>query len=105
MGMEFAEFDLLVDNARAAEAAMGLPPPLRVVDLIPASTDDLSRAERSLGVELPEKYKIFMVRYGGGQLNLLDILPVDPVAKLRSGLIAVNQAEFPDGSFVAVAPV
>ncbi len=103
--MEFAEFDQIVDDARAEEAAMSLPPPLKVVDLMPASSDALARAEQLLHVRLPDKYRTFMTRYGGGQLKFLDILPVEPFGRLRTGMISVNQAEFPDGSFVAVAPV
>jgi SUKH superfamily protein len=103
--MEFTEFDEIVDEARAQEAAMSLPAPLKVVDLSPASSDSVARAEQTLRVRLPDKYRAFMTRYGGGQLNFLDILPIESTGRQRTGMISVNQAEFPEGSFVAVAPV
>ncbi|MEU4779098.1 SMI1/KNR4 family protein [Micromonospora sp. NPDC023633] len=60
-----------------------------------------------LGATLPKQYKAFMMRYGSGQFGSLDLLPIATAASAHhfDDVLSVSQAEFPDGSFVAVAPV
>jgi hypothetical protein len=46
-----------------------------------------------------------MMRYGGGVFGFVELFPVAPVSSGTDDLRTFNDREFPDRSFVAVAPV
>ncbi|MET9081132.1 SMI1/KNR4 family protein [Streptomyces sp. NPDC004237] len=101
--MDFSEFAPHVDAAVARHQALGLPDEMSPFEHLLASDEDLDRAERELGVRLPEQYKEFMKRYGGGAFASLDLLPVTP--RDREDLLEVNETERFSVPFVAIAPV
>ena len=109
--MDFGEFDQLAGQLREeAAAAARMAPGFSLIEGRTASAEDIAEAEHSLGATLPQKYKTFMRRYGGGMFGFADLLPVSaagPAGDSDDGddIISVSRREFPDGSFVAVAPV
>ncbi|WP_460304494.1 SMI1/KNR4 family protein [Actinocorallia aurea] len=64
--MEFGEFEELPQATRAGRSGSGYPEEITIFACWLASEPDIQRAESLLGVRLPEKYKTFMMRYGGG---------------------------------------
>ncbi|MET8912411.1 SMI1/KNR4 family protein [Micromonospora sp. NPDC004551] len=108
-GMDFEEFDQHVQSLRARAARSGFEEieDFKVIEGLTASAEDITEAERALGATLPEQYKAFMLRYGGGQFGFLDLLPIPTAASAHhiDDVVSASRAEFPDGSFVAVAPV
>ncbi|MFI9376294.1 SMI1/KNR4 family protein [Streptomyces parvulus] len=103
--MEFEEFEAHLSVARAERESQSLPEGFLLFDSWVASEADLLHVERTLQVQLPEKYKEFMRRYGAGQFLFLDLLPVVSVDEWEDDLLAVNDAGFHKGEFIAVAPV
>lgn len=107
--MDFDEFDRLAEELRARSAALADLDldGFESVEARIASADELGEAEQALGVVLPAQYKSFMMRYGGGQFGFLDLLPVRAGRSRKDvdDIVSVSQHEFPDRSFVAVAPV
>ena len=106
--MDFGEFDQLARRLREeAAAAARMAPGFSLMEGRTASAEDIAEAEHALGVALPQKYKTFMRRYGGGTFGFADLLPVR--ARGSGGdsddIVSVSRRRFPDGSFVAVAPV
>jgi hypothetical protein len=96
--MDGAEFDGLAETLRrrstGAEAAYGFT----LIEGRTATVEEIAEVERQMGVTLPAKYKTFMTRYGGGMFGFVDLFPI-------ADLLSVNDHEFPDRTFVAVAPV
>jgi antitoxin YobK len=103
--LDFEEFDVLVEDARAVQAGRGLPGEIRFFDSWRASEADIERAESELTVRLPQKYKEFMRRYGGGMFLYVDLLPIVTPDGRTEDLLEVNGGEFDPAHFVAVAPV
>jgi hypothetical protein len=103
-GVDFAEFDRLVEPLRARSAAMQAAHGFASIDARAASAQELRDAEKRLGATLPSQYKTFMMRYGGGQFGLLGLLPVTPIPG-GEDVVSVSQREDTTGSFVVVAPV
>ncbi|MEW1586885.1 SMI1/KNR4 family protein [Micromonospora vinacea] len=103
--MNVEELDALVGAARAQRAAMEQLPGVTLFDFWTASDEDLANAEFVLATRLPEQYKDFMRRYGGGQFLFMDILPVASPDGRAEDLLAVNRFSMADSGFVAVAPV
>ncbi|MCP3785211.1 SMI1/KNR4 family protein [Micromonospora sp. A3M-1-15] len=107
--MEFEEFDQHVASLldRAARSGVAAIEDFALIEGLTASAQEIAEAERALGAALPAKYKAFMLRYGAGQFGFLDLLPIPAAGATRhdEDVVAVSQAEFPDGAFVAVAPV
>ncbi|WP_327030667.1 SMI1/KNR4 family protein [Micromonospora sp. NBC_01740] len=108
-GMDLEEFDQHVQSLRTRAARSGFEEieDFKVIEGLTASAEDITEAERALSATLPKQYKAFMMRYGGGQFGFLDLLPVPTAASAHhvDDVVSISQAEFPDGSFVAVAPV
>jgi len=108
-GMDFEEFDQHAQSlrARAAQSGFEAIEDFTVIEGLTASAEDIAAAERALGATLPAQYKAFMRRYGGGQFGFLDLLPIPTAGSAQhvDDVVSVSQAKFPDGSFVAVAPV
>jgi hypothetical protein len=102
--MEFEEFDAHLARVRAEREGGALPEGLQLFEFQSASDAELLRVEQELAAQLPEKYKEFMRRYGGGQFLFVDLLPaISPEG--RDDLLNVNQSEFTPKGFLAVAPV
>lgn len=108
-GMEFEEFDQRVRSLRTRAARTGFEgvEDDKVIEGLTASADEIAEAERALGASLPAQYRTFMMRYGGGAFGFLDLLPIPGAGSAHhlEDVVSISQAEFPDGSFVAVAPV
>ncbi|MFI7335826.1 SMI1/KNR4 family protein [Micromonospora aurantiaca (nom. illeg.)] len=77
-GMDFEEFDQHVQALRARAAGSGSEEgeDFTVIEGLTATAEDTAAAEQALGATLPEQYKAFMRRYGGGQFGFLDLLPI-----------------------------
>lgn len=101
--MDFEEFEVLVEDARAVQARRELPSEIRFFDSWRASDADIERAELELMVRLPQKYKEFMRRYGGGMFLYIDLLPIVSPDGRAEDLLEVNGGEA--AHFIAVAPV
>jgi antitoxin YobK len=105
-GVDFEEFDRLSEPLREryeADMASGEMPWLerRI-----ASVSELASVEALLGVVLPVQYKAFMTRYGCAEFGFVELLPVaGQWPDVPDSVARTNSEEFPDGSFVAVAPV
>ncbi len=105
MAVDFAEFDRLVQPFRERSAVMKAKYGFAEIDAQTATVDEIAAAERELGLVLPAQYKTFMVRYGGGQFGTVELFPIGPATGPATDVASVNRDEFPDRSFVAVAPV
>jgi hypothetical protein len=104
--MEFAEFDELVEVLRQESTASQAEHGFALIDGWVATAGEIADVERRMGVIFPDKYKIFMIRYGGGEFGFVDLFPVVTGGQMHEDdLWTVNSREFPDRSFVAVAPV
>ncbi|MBC6460374.1 SMI1/KNR4 family protein [Actinomadura sp. HBU206391] len=103
--MEFQEFEVVLQAARAERLGSDYPEEFQLFDFWRATDSDLRQAESELGVQLPEKYKEFMRRHGGGVFMFLDLLPVVSPDGRAEDLVMVNKGEFREAGFVAVSPV
>ena len=103
--METVDFDALFREVRARREGMEQLPDVKLFDLWRATEEDLAGAETALGVSLPQKYKDFMLRYGGGQFLFLDLLPVVSPDGHAETLLEANRREVSGREFVVVAPV
>ncbi|MGW4088083.1 SMI1/KNR4 family protein [Streptomyces sp. NPDC004822] len=103
--MEFEDFEVRLSAARAERGGRSLPEGFLLFDSQVASEADLLHVEQTLQIQLPEKYKEFMRRYGAGQFLFLDLLPAISVDEHEDDLLTVNEAGIPDRRFIAVAPV
>ncbi|MEV0134545.1 SMI1/KNR4 family protein [Dactylosporangium sp. NPDC050688] len=104
--MDQAEFHRLAEPVLRRTAAADAEHGLGLVYGRTATAAEIAAVERAMGVVLPEQYKAFMTQYGGGIFGFLELFPV--VARpheYRDNLRTVNDAEFPDRTFVAVAVV
>ncbi|GID32906.1 SMI1/KNR4 family protein [Paractinoplanes brasiliensis] len=104
--MDLTEFDARVEELRVKSAASQANYGFALIDGRVASDDEIAEIERRMGVTLPTAYKAFMRSYGGGMFGFVDLLPIvgEPDGR-EDDLLTVNDREFPDRSFVAVAPV
>ena len=103
--MEFDEFEALVERIRAEQRTRILPEGFQVFDSWKASEAQIAHAEKSLGVQLPLKYKRFMTLYGGGVFKFVELLPIISPSPRDENLVAVNEGYFHEAGFIAVAPV
>ncbi len=102
--MDFDEFDGFLEGVRRTPAATPPDSDIRAFDFWAATADDIQRTETRLGVKLPEQYKEFMRRYGGGAFLGLELIPVVSPHGGEEDLVELNEAERLT-DFVAVAPV
>lgn len=103
--MDFNELQEQIDLARVRHTSPELPEDDVLFESWMASDDDLSRVEDQLRTRLPEKYKEFMKRFGGGQFLFVDLLPAISQDDRIDDLLTVNQGEYAMPNFVAIAPV
>jgi len=103
--VEFEEFEAILRDVRAAEAGRTLPEGFQLFDSWRASDADIERAESELGVQLPEKYKVFMQRHGGGVFQFMELLPMVSPDGRSEDLIEVNLDQFRAAGFISVSPV
>ncbi|MGW7817748.1 SMI1/KNR4 family protein [Streptomyces puniciscabiei] len=104
--MDFAELAAHIDAAVAQHQRLGLPDEMSPFENLSASDADLERVEEELGVRLPDQYRSFMKRYGGGAFGSLDLLPaVCPAGDRREDMLEVARSEQFEVAFVPIAPV
>ncbi|MFD5575194.1 SMI1/KNR4 family protein [Streptomyces cadmiisoli] len=103
--MEFEEFEVHLAATRAKRAGLSGPEGFEVFECRAASEGELLRAEGALHAQLPQEYREFMKRHGGGMFLFLDLLPVVGSGDQDDDLLKANLQEFFGGDFVAVAPV
>ncbi|WP_432049903.1 SMI1/KNR4 family protein [Verrucosispora sp. NA02020] len=102
--MNLEEFDALVEPLRQKSAASIAAYGFTLIEGRTATTAEIDDLEKRLGVTLPEKYRSFMMRYGGGMVGCVELFPI---AGGDSGddVKSVNDREFPERTFIAIAPV
>jgi hypothetical protein len=105
VAMEFEEFEILARNARAATVGEVLPEGFQLFDSWRASEAEIQHVESRLNVRLPEKYKEFMRRRGGGVFLYVELLPIASPGERSEDLMGVNSSEFRVDDFIAVSPV
>jgi hypothetical protein len=103
--MELEEFEVQLRAIRAARAGREYPPGFQLFDSLLASDEDLAIVETALRTRLPQKYKEFMRRFGGGAFLFLELLPARSEDGRLDDLLARNKGDFAVPNFVAVAPV
>ena len=103
--MDLAEFEVLVEPLRQKSAAVLAEHGLAIIGGWTATADEIARVELDMAVTLPDKYTAFMMRFGGGAFGFVDLLPILATPEEPDDLRTVNDLEFPDRNFVAVAPV
>lgn len=102
--MELAEFEVLAEPLRRKPAVYQVEYGFALIEGHTVSAEEIANVEREMAVVLPYKYKAFMMRYGGGAFGFVDLFPLLPASEWDD-LRTLNDQEFPDRSFVAVAPV
>jgi hypothetical protein len=104
--VDLPEFDVLAELLRQKSVASEAKYGFALIDGRIATVDEIASVERRMGVVLPEPYKAFMMRYGGGMFGFVDLFPIvaEPTPE-GDDLWTTNDREFPDRRFVAVAPV
>lgn len=104
--MDLADFDTLAEALRQKSAASHAAYGFALIEGRTATSDEIADVERRIGTIFPDKYKVFMTRYGGGQFGFVDLIPIvaDP-EEHEDDLCTVNDREFRERDFVAVAPV
>jgi hypothetical protein len=102
--VELAEFEVLVEPLRRKSAAHQAEYGFALIEGHTVTAQEIANIERQMAVVLPDKYKAFMMRYGGGAFGFVDLFPLLPVSGCDD-LHTLNDHEFPDRNFVAVAPV
>jgi hypothetical protein len=103
--VEFEEFEALLQDVRTAQAGRTLPEGFQLFDSWRASDADIEHVEDQLDIRLPEKYKTFMRRHGGGVFQFVELLPVVSPNDRSEDLIEVNRGQFRAVDFIAVSPV
>ncbi|SCL46846.1 SMI1/KNR4 family protein [Micromonospora peucetia] len=104
--MELAEFEALAEPLRRKSAAAQAEYGFALIEGHTATPEEIASVERKMAVALPVKYKAFMMRYGGGELfGFVELFPIGPVPSSWHDLRTLNDREFPERSFVAVASV
>ncbi|WP_433796518.1 SMI1/KNR4 family protein [Actinoplanes sp. CA-252034] len=103
--MDPTEFDALAEPLRERSAAMAAEHGFSLIEGRTATAEEITAVELSMGVVLPDKYKAFMMRHGGGMFGFLDLFPIVSTPGRYDDLETVNDDEFPDRGFVVVSPV
>lgn len=109
--MDVATFESLVEPLQRRSAESRARHGLGLIDGYTSTPEVIAGVEDRMGVILPDKYKYFVTRYGGGVFGFVELLPlvgpdIGPGEASRGGdLCAVNDQFFPGRDFVAVAEV
>ena len=103
--MDLAEFEALAEPLLRKSVAKQAEYGFALIEGHTVTAEEIKDVEREIAVALPNKYKAFMMRYGGGVFGFVELFPVAPVPSGADDLRTLNDREFPDRSFVAVAPV
>jgi hypothetical protein len=103
--MEFEEFETGLAEYRRGQRLEFLPEEFDPFESLAATDADLAVAEAELGVHLPEKYKEFMKRHGGGVFGFVELLPVKSPDQGKEDLLEVNASNLVPEEFIAIAPV
>jgi antitoxin YobK len=104
--MDLTEFDALAEGLRGRSAASQANYGFALIDGRVARDAEIADVEQRMGVTLPTNYKTFTRNYGGGMFGFVDLLAIvaEPDGR-EDDLVTVNDRQFPDRDFVAVAPV
>jgi hypothetical protein len=102
--MDLAEFDALTETLRRWSAESVARHGFALIEGLTATADEVVGMEHRLGVSLPEQYKAFMMRYGGGMFGFVELFPITGGSPTLPDIGSVNGEEFSDRSFIAVAP-
>jgi antitoxin YobK len=102
--VELAEFEVLAEPLHRKSAVYQAEYGFALIEGHTVTAEEIANVEREMAVVLPDRYKAFMMRYGGGAFGFVDLFPLMPVSGWDD-LRTINDREFPDRSFVAVAPV
>ncbi|MFF0721854.1 SMI1/KNR4 family protein [Micromonospora sp. NPDC003816] len=97
--MNLVEFDALVEPLRQKSVASLAEHGLALIEGRIASAAEVADLEKQLGVTLPEKYRSFMVRYGGGMVGIVELFPIAGADSSDDDVKSVNDREFPDRTF------
>ncbi|WP_181043837.1 SMI1/KNR4 family protein [Actinokineospora auranticolor] len=103
--MELAELEAQIDQAIEAHRRNDPSSDYSLFELTPTTESEIKEIEETLGVELPAKYREFMIRHGGGRFGYLELVPVKSEHVHDDNLLSVNTGEFQIPDFIAVAPV
>jgi antitoxin YobK len=103
--MDIMQFDLLAESLRQESAASLAKYGFPLIEGYTVTEREISEVETHLDVILPELYKAFMIRYGGGRFGSVELFPIVSHDSGDENLRSVNDREFPDRTFIAVAPV
>lgn len=103
--MDFDEFEAQLASVRAQRVRDDMPEELNPFDAITASEAQLAETETTLNVRLPDQYKEFLRRIGGGAFLFLDVLPAEAKEAVFEDLVSVNRGPMRILDFIAVAPV
>ncbi|MEV2238415.1 SMI1/KNR4 family protein [Micromonospora sp. NPDC049891] len=103
--MNVVEFDALVEPLRRKSVASLAEHGFALIEGRTATAAEVTDLEKQLGVTLPEKYKAFMMRYGGGVVGCVELFPIVGTVSGGDDVTSVNDREFPDRAFIAIAPV
>ncbi|WP_238005275.1 SMI1/KNR4 family protein [Dactylosporangium sp. AC04546] len=105
--MDFAEFDALAEPLQRRWAQEEAQHGFALIGRHVCTPEVIALVEGRMGVIFPDKYKVFMTRYGGGVFGFVELLPlVEPDKPARRGDIwSENERWFPERDFVAVAEV
>jgi hypothetical protein len=74
--VDLAEFDALAEPLRRKSAEAQARHGFALIDGHIATPEVIALVESHMGVVLPDKYRIFMTRYGGGRFGFVELLPV-----------------------------
>ncbi|MEV4280924.1 SMI1/KNR4 family protein [Actinoplanes xinjiangensis] len=103
--MDLADFEELAEPLLRKSAAAQAEYGFALVEGHTVTAEEIRGVEREMAVTLPAKYKAFMMRYGGGVFGFVELFPVTPVAPGTDDLRTLNDREFADRGFLAIAPV
>ena len=102
--MDLAEFDALAQPLLQESAAKQAQYGFAFVEGHTVTAEEITGVEREMAIAFPDKYKAFMMRYGGGIFGFVELFPLAPVPSGADDLRTVNDREFADRRFVAIAP-
>jgi hypothetical protein len=103
--MNLAEFEALAEPLRRKSAAVQAQHGFALIEGQTATAEEIANVELDMAVVFPDNYKAFMMRFGGGTFGFVELFPIGATVVGHDDLGTVNDREFPDRSFLAVAPV
>lgn len=93
--MDLAEFEGLAEPLRRKSAAQQAEYGLLLVEGHTATAEEIARVEREMAVALPDKYKAFMMRYGGGMFGFVELFPTTFRPRTTGSFPTVRSSQSP----------